>query len=59
MNAPRGVTAWRPGRLQRWLMVLMLAANLAGVAGIALVAQDPQGVALGLVPLALLLAALP
>ena len=59
MNAPRGVAAWRPGRLQRWLMVLMLAANLAGVAGIALVAQDPQGVALGLVPLALLLAALP
>lgn len=57
MNAPRGSLAL-PRRLQRWLVVLMLAANLAGIAGIALVAQDPEGVAMGLVPLALLLAAL-
>ena len=57
MNAPRGSLAL-PHRLQRWLVVLMLAANLAGIAGIALVAQAPEGVAMGLVPLALLLAAL-
>lgn len=60
MNAARGDFMAVPrGRLQRWLVVLMLALNLAGIAGIALYAHDAQGVALGLVPLALLLAALP
>lgn len=59
MNAARGGMAAARSRLQRWLIVVMLALNLAGVAGLALHAEDPQGVALGLVPLALLLAALP
>lgn len=59
MNA-RHVFASPPrGRLRRGLVVLMLALNLAGIAAIAVHGADPQGVALGLVPLALLLAALP
>lgn len=59
MNARHVLVPMARGRLQRGLVVLMLALNLAGIAGIALYADDPQGVALGLVPLALLLAALP
>lgn len=59
MNAARGGMAASRSRLQRWLIVLMLALNLAGVTSLALYAANPQGVALGLVPLALLLAALP
>lgn len=59
MNARHVLVPMARGRLQRGLAVLMLALNLAGIAGIALYADDPQGVALGLVPLALLLAALP
>lgn len=59
MNAARGGMGASRSRLQRWLIVLMLALNLAGVASLALYAANPQGVALGLVPLALLLAALP
>lgn len=59
MNARHVLVPMARGRLQRGLAVLMLALNLAGIAGIALYADDPQGVALGLVPLALLLTALP
>lgn len=59
MNARHGFAPVPRGRLQRWLVVLMLALNLAGIAGIALYAENPQGVALGLVPLVLLLVALP
>jgi hypothetical protein len=59
MNARRGTPAAPGKRPQRWLVVAMLALSLAGIAGVALYAHDPQGVALGLVPLALLLATLP
>lgn len=59
MNTGRATVVRSRGRVQRWLVVVMLALNLAGIASLALYAADPQGVALGLVPLALLLAALP
>ena len=47
------------GRLQRRLIVLMLALNLAGIAGIALYTGGPHSLALGLLPLSMLVAALP
>lgn len=57
MNARRGIAASR--RVQRRLVVLMLAINLAGIAGIALYTGGARGLALGLLPLSMLLAALP
>lgn len=59
MNAPRGAGARWGARLQQCLIVLVLAINLAGIAGIALYSRDPQRVALGAVPLSMLLAVLP
>lgn len=47
------------GRMQQRLIVLMLAINLAGIAGIALYTGGPHGLALGLLPLSMLVAALP
>lgn len=57
MNA-RGRTA-AGARTQRRLVVLMLAINLAGTAGIALYTGGTHGLALGLLPLSMLVAALP
>ena len=57
MNAQRGIATSK--RMQRWLATLMLAINLAGIAGIALCTGGPHGLALGLLPLSLLVAALP
>lgn len=57
MNAQRGNAL--SGRAQRRLVMLMLAVNLAGIAGIVLYTGDAHGLALGLVPLSMLLAALP
>lgn len=57
MNAPRGNALSR--HAQRRLVMLMLAVNLAGIAGIALYTGGAHGLALGLVPLSMLLAALP
>ncbi|WIG56899.1 MAG: hypothetical protein OJF61_002687 [Rhodanobacteraceae bacterium] len=57
MNAGRGAAASK--RMQRRLVMLMLAVNLAGIAGIVLYTGNAHGLALGLVPLSMLLAALP
>jgi hypothetical protein len=57
MNAPRGIAV--SPRTQRRLIVVMLAINLAGIAGIALYTGGAHGLALGLLPLSLLVAALP
>ena len=57
MNARRGTAANM--RTQRRLIVLMLAMNLAGIAGIALFTGGTHGLALGLLPLSMLVAALP
>ena len=57
MNARRGTTV--SARAQRRLVVVMLAINLAGIAGIALHTGGTHGLALGLLPLSMLLAALP
>jgi hypothetical protein len=57
MNARRGITPSQ--RTQRRLVLVMLVVNLAGIAGIALHTGDPHGLALGLLPLSMLLAALP
>jgi len=57
VNAQRGIATSK--RMQRWLATLMLAINLAGIAGIALCTGGPHGLALGLLPLSLLVAALP
>lgn len=57
MNAPRGNALSR--RAQRRLVMLMLAVNLAGVAGIALYTGGAHGLALSLLPLSMLVAALP
>ena len=57
MNALGGTAASK--RTQRRLVVAMLVVNLAGIAGIALHTRDPHGLALGLLPLSMLLAALP
>ena len=57
MNARRGTAIGK--RMQRRLVVLMLAINLAGIAGIALYTGGAHGLALGLVPLSMLLATLP
>ena len=57
MNAQRGIRA-NP-RAQRRLILMMLALNLAGVAGIALYTGGAHGWALGLLPLSMLVAALP
>ena len=48
----------RPREPRRRLVLAMLALNIACLAGIALQAHDAQGVALGMVPLAVLLVAL-
>lgn len=56
MNAQQGIAAG--ARAQRRLVMLMLAINLAGIAGIALYAGGAHGLALGLIPLSMLLAAL-
>jgi hypothetical protein len=56
MNARSGIARQR---MQRRLVVLMLAINLAGIAGIALYTGGPHGLALGLLPLSMLVAALP
>jgi len=56
MNAPRGIAG---KRAQRRLIVVMLAINLAGIAGIALYTGGAHGVALGLLPLSMLVATLP
>ena len=57
MNAQGGIITSR--RAQRRLIMLMLAVNLAGIAGIFLYTGDAHALALGLVPLSMLLAALP
>ncbi|MES2404487.1 MAG: hypothetical protein V4567_09140 [Pseudomonadota bacterium] len=57
MNAQRGAAA--NTRAQRRLIVVMLAINLAGIAGIALYTGGAHGVALGLLPLSMLVATLP
>ena len=57
MNARRGSVTNR--RMQRRLVAVMLAINLAGIAGIALYTGGPHGLALGLLPLSMLVAALP
>jgi hypothetical protein len=57
MNAQRGTVAGK--RTQRRLIMLMLAINLAGIASIALYTGDAHGLALGLLPLSMLVAALP
>lgn len=57
MNARRGIAASK--RTQRRLIVLMLVVNLAGIAGIALYTGGAHGLALGLLPLSMLVAALP
>jgi hypothetical protein len=57
MNASREIAA--SPRTQRRLIVVMLAINLAGIAGIALYTGGAHGLALGLLPLSLLVAALP
>jgi hypothetical protein len=57
MNPRRGTMT--NGRMQQRLIVLMLAINLAGIAGIALYTGGPHGLALGLLPLSMLVAALP
>lgn len=57
MNARRGTAASM--RTQRRLTVLMLMINLAGIAGIALFTGGAHGLALGLLPLSMLVAALP
>ena len=57
MNAPRGTVASM--RTQRRLIVLMLMINLAGIAGIALFTGGTHSLALGLLPLSMLVAALP
>lgn len=57
MNARRGTVA--SVRAQRRLTVLMLMINLAGIAGIALFTGGAHGLALGLLPLSMLVAALP
>lgn len=54
MNARRG-----RGSPPRWLVMVLLAINLIGIAGIALYTRDPHRVALGAVPLSMLLAVLP
>jgi hypothetical protein len=46
-------------RIQRGLLVLMLAINLAGIAGIASYTNGAHGLALVLLPLSMLAAALP
>lgn len=46
-------------RTQRRLIVLMLMINLAGIAGIALFTGGTHSLALGLLPLSMLVAALP
>ncbi len=56
MNAQRGITS---SRTRRRLVALMLAVNLAGIAGIALYTGGAHGLALGLLPLSILVAALP
>lgn len=55
MNAPRGTANHR---MQRRLVMLMLAINLAGIVGIALYTNGVHGLALGLLPLSMLVAAL-
>ena len=57
MNAQRGLAVG--ARAQRRLIMLMLAVNLAGIAGIALYPGGAHGLALGLLPLSILVAALP
>jgi hypothetical protein len=57
MNPRRGTMT--NGRMQQRLIVLMLAINLAGIASIALYTGGPHGLALGLLPLSMLVAALP
>ena len=57
MNARGRIAAGK--RVQRRLVVLMLAINLSGIAGIALYTGGPHGLALGLLPLSMLAAALP
>ena len=57
MNAPRGNALGR--RAQRRLVMLMLVVNLAGIAGITLYTGGAHGLALGLLPLSMLVAALP
>jgi hypothetical protein len=57
MNARHGTAA--SVRTQRRLIVLMLMINLAGIAGIALFTGGAHGLALGLLPLSMLVAALP
>lgn len=56
MNARRGVASQH---MQRRLVMLMLAINLAGIVGIALYTNGAHGLALGLLPLSMLVAALP
>lgn len=57
MNPRRGTVTHR--RMQRRLIVLMLAINLAGIASITLCTGGPHGLALGLLPLSMCVAALP
>ena len=57
MNAQRGNAL--SGRAQRRLVMLMLPVNLAGVTGIALYTGGAHGLALSLLPLSMLVAALP
>lgn len=57
MNSRQGTAA--SVRTQRRLVVLMLMINLAGIAGIALYTGGAHGLALGLLPLSMLVAALP
>lgn len=57
MNARGGIAASK--RTQRRLIVVMLAINLAGIVGIALYTGGAHGLALGLLPLSMLVAALP
>lgn len=56
MNARSGTAS---KRLQRQLIAVMLAINLAGIAGIALCTGGAHGLALGFLPLSMLVAALP
>ena len=56
MNARSGIARQR---MQRRLVVLMLAINLAGIAGIALYTNGAHSLALVLLPLSMLVAALP
>jgi len=57
MNARHGTAT--SVRTQRRLIVLMLVVNLAGIAGITLYTGGAHGLALGLLPLSMLVAALP